>query len=93
MISIVHAALDLTLHLATLATPIYALVGSAIFVCGWAAQMGFWVEGDIPENLEFGTAYNRYQNDLERDAMGNFVGISAELGGMKVTSGFVTFFL
>jgi len=93
LISILHAALDLTLHLATLADPIYVLVGSVIFVCGWAAQMAFWTEGDLPDSLEIGTSYNRYQDDLKRDARNDFVGVSSELGGMKVTAGYITFFL
>jgi len=93
LLSILHAALDLTLHLATIANPIYALVGSFIFVCGWAVQMVFWTQGDIPASLDIGTTYLRYQDDIERDAKGDFMGVSSELGGMKVTSGFLTLFL
>lgn len=93
MLSIIHAALDLTLHLATLANPIYALVGSIIFVCGWAVQMMFWTQGDVPVWFEIGTEYTRYQDVIEKDARGDLEGVSSELGGVKVTSAFLTLFL
>lgn len=93
VLTIIHAALDLILYLMALLHPVYALIGSVIFVCGWAIQVAFWAQCDIPASLEIGTSYPRYQDNIQRDGKGSLVGISATLAQAKVAFAFVTFFV
>ena len=87
LISILHASLDLALHLMTLARPTYGLIGSIFFICGWAAQIAFWTNGDNPAMIELTvTPYARYQDDIDKDTHRNLIGVSRNLAHSKMAS-------
>lgn len=93
LLTMLHVATDLTLTVLGLLHPIYALAGSVTLVCGWAVQVGFWTECDLPANLE-NSAGSCYQSQLQKDSRtGDPTGVSTALANAKVAFAFLTFFL
>lgn len=82
-----HALVDLTLHVLGLLQPIYALVGSLLFLCGWSTQVGFWTQCDLTSSLEtngYGECYQFYVKDHEDDGV-----LSSGLANAKVAFGWI----
>ena len=86
-----HAIVDLTLHVLGLLQPTYALIGSLLFLCGWATQVGFWTQCDLTSSLETSGSETCYQMYVE-DLGGNGV-LPSGLAGAKVAFGWIVVIL
>ena len=54
-LTILHALTDLVLTYLSMFTPLYVLIASAIFVCGWLTQWSFWANCEASSlGLEYG---------------------------------------
>lgn len=93
-LTILHTALDLFLYFVAMLNPVYALIGSVVFLCGWAVQVGFWAQCDLPAGLENATPGTCYQSHVQKDPKGgDLQGISTGLNNAKVAFGFMVLVL
>ncbi|KAL8739630.1 MAG: hypothetical protein Q9184_008580, partial [Pyrenodesmia sp. 2 TL-2023] len=92
-LSAFHATFDLMAFSIDHLHPRYALTASALFLGGWAVQLGFWTQCDLPENLD--TATTCMQTYIQRNPRGgpDLLGISEGLARSKVALGFVAVLL
>ena len=47
LLTIIHSILDLCLYAAKILHPIYALIGSLHFICGWVVQVSWWTTCEL----------------------------------------------
>ncbi|KAL8707121.1 MAG: hypothetical protein Q9220_007798 [cf. Caloplaca sp. 1 TL-2023] len=92
-LSVLHATFDLIAICTQRLHMVYTLTASALFLCGWAVQVGFWTQCDIPENLD--TTDMCMQSFIQRDPRGGYdlLGINEGLATSKVAFGFIVLFL
>ncbi|KAL8917128.1 MAG: hypothetical protein Q9208_008134 [Pyrenodesmia sp. 3 TL-2023] len=92
-LSVFHATFDLMAFSIGRLHPRYALAASTLFLCGWAVQLGFWTQCDLPENLD--TATTCMQTYIRRNPRGgpDLLGISEGLARSKVAFGFLVLVL
>lgn len=88
-LTIIHAILNIALYLMSVLQPFHALVGAVCYLCGWAIQVGFWTQCDLPDNLETGGSLC-YQTLLSSKGLKE---VTPGLGTAKVALGFVLLFL
>ena len=95
LLSLLYSTIDCALYFSGRLHTTHALVGSTIFVVGWAVQVGFWTQCDLTTMMEVnGPLDVCYQFYIEKDSSnGEMVGVSNALANAKVAFAYLVLFL
>ena len=67
-LSVLHAFIDLLLRCLSMFSPIYALIASVVFICGWLTQWSIWVNCEASTlGLEYGNCPQKRLQYLDRN--------------------------
>ena len=69
--SILHASVNLGLHLKKRLNPIYALVSAVIFCVAWFIVVGYWTQCDLPE-MAYMSGWGRCSTMIATNSYGGF---------------------